>query len=623
MSTTLDPATQKSPASASRNGATLRPLTSAMGTSNFWRSSAPDAGAEGSGDAREAFLEHLRRRRTPRSLGALCKSPSPLAWGLSSELLPDVLIAAGDRPDPADNKTPRTKQSQRQAQRAIAAWLDDSASEEQTIEGALAAVGVAYLLADPTVAWSVDDWWQAADRVAAIARNGSSWHASEELSAEAALAQQLLAGELPLTLAYLFPEISPLHKLRGEARDRLSEGLAELLNGAGLWHGSLSSAARPLVACWTRCRAIGTQLKKGAWSSDAEDDYRCLVTAALQWSTPQGGQLLDRGDDDDAAWSPDFLQAMLKLGGDSADRSAALELFGKKLAGNASKIGAVQPEPADHCEWAGLATMRTNWSRRSPILGVDYSGQDVRIDFWHDRRCLVSGVWASVTTIDGKLRPLAGEWEEVCWESDDDVDYIELSVDLEGGGTLERQILLAHDEEFLLLADNIHTDDARQIEHRWQMPLSPELGWLPAEETCEGLLADEKTRARLFPLALPEWRADSTVGRFDLIDGCLQLEQRQRGCRLSAPVVIDFCRRRHEKECTWRQLTVAEALEHVPRDVAVGYRWQAGKDQYLFYRSLAAAANRTLIGQNLASECYFAKFLPPAGEVELLLEIES
>ena len=73
---------------------------------------------------------------------------------------------------------------------------------------------------------------------------------------------------------------------------------------------------------------------------------------------------------------------------------------------------------------------------------------------------------------------------------------------------------------------------------------------------------------------------------------------------------------------TWRQqLTVAEQLLNQPRDVAAGYRVQFGKRQWLIYRSLAKAANRTLLGVNLSTEFLLARF-GRDGEIETVLEIE-
>jgi hypothetical protein len=68
---------------------------------------------------------------------------------------------------------------------------------------------------------------------------------------------------------------------------------------------------------------------------------------------------------------------------------------------------------------------------------------------------------------------------------------------------------------------------------------------------------------------------------------------------------------------------VAESLVIQPADVAVGYRVQCGKDQWLFYRSQAPRANRTLLGQNTSSEFFAARFVAKTGGVEDLVEIQG
>ena len=80
--------------------------------------------------------------------------------------------------------------------------------------------------------------------------------------------------------------------------------------------------------------------------------------------------------------------------------------------------------------------------------------------------------------------------------------------------------------------------------------------------------------------------------------------------------------RRIAKKCTWRQLTVAQSLQIQGADVAVGYRLQCAKEQWLIYRSLGPKANRTLLGQNLSSESLVGRFLASSGEMDALVEIE-
>jgi hypothetical protein len=126
--------------------------------------------------------------------------------------------------------------------------------------------------------------------------------------------------------------------------------------------------------------------------------------------------------------------------------------------------------------------------------------------------------------------------------------------------------------------------------------------------------------ATVFPVCLPEWRCERG-GRLEWIDGQLVLTVPMHGRRLHAAVFVDLEERRQRRPATWRRLTVGQSLAAVPGDVAAGYRVQVGKSQWLIYRSLAPAGNRTVLGQNVTTEFIVARFRPD-GSAEKLLEIE-
>ena len=196
-------------------------------------------------------------------------------------------------------------------------------------------------------------------------------------------------------------------------------------------------------------------------------------------------------------------------------------------------------------------------------------------------------------------------------------------IELSGGARLERQILLARDDQFLLLSDNVLDAAGGPLVHRSQLPLDGAIGFCGEDETREGLLSTtaktkkQKPLARVLPLALPEWRVDTHAGELTCDESDagrhLQWTQQSAGRNLACPLFVDLSTTRLKKECTWRQLTVAQALEIQSPDVAVGYRVQCGREQWLIYRSLEAKANRTLLGHNLSSECLVARFLAPLG----------
>ena len=105
----------------------------------------------------------------------------------------------------------------------------------------------------------------------------------------------------------------------------------------------------------------------------------------------------------------------------------------------------------------------------------------------------------------------------------------------------------------------------------------------------------------------------------------ITLNQSIHGRRLFAPLWIDLSGRRvrrHDRDpLTWRQLTVGEQRQIVPRDVAVAYRVQCGEQQWVVYRSLAPPGNRTFLGVNLSTDFFVGRFASD-GETDSIVEIE-
>ncbi|MGD0899491.1 MAG: hypothetical protein ABR915_16785, partial [Thermoguttaceae bacterium] len=237
---------------------------------------------------------------------------------------------------------------------------------------------------------------------------------------------------------------------------------------------------------------------------------------------------------------------------------------------------------------------------------------------------------------------------------------------LSGGLRLERHLVLARKDRFLLRADAVLGARTRALRYQGRLPLAPGIAPRCAEQTREGFLvaiaAGKRRRglppvtrpglgkrlATVLPLALPEWRSDGDCPDFrghraqlgrengtvpfdpksegvagDLVGvaGALELRQAIRGRRLFAPLWLDLDRGRFRRRRTWRQLTVAESMAVLPPDAAVGYRVAAGGGQWLIYRSLAPKRNRSVLGHNLATETLVARFRRD-GEVQSIIEIE-
>jgi hypothetical protein len=234
---------------------------------------------------------------------------------------------------------------------------------------------------------------------------------------------------------------------------------------------------------------------------------------------------------------------------------------------------------------------------------------------------LLAGLWEWQLLLAGVDVKASGHWSSICSEVNNEAAYVEIELQAEGGVEIERQVFLARREGFAFLADAVKCPRKTSGEYQMRVPLAAKMRWQETLETHEGnLFAGRRRAARVIPLSLPEWRAERG-GRLHESNRHLQLTIPFHGQRLHAALFIDLDGRRQRRPITWRRLTVGESLKTVPSDVAVGYRIQVGRSQWLIYRSLAPRDNRTVLGQNFSSEFFVARF-PPSGIAEKLLEIE-
>jgi hypothetical protein len=313
------------------------------------------------------------------------------------------------------------------------------------------------------------------------------------------------------------------------------------------------------------------------------------------------------------------------LAGDRGDAAAAKKalprgVLCKHRKPNRSKL----PRPSLNSDWAGITVMADGWSQSDTRLAAAYIAAEMTIELSVAGQKLMAGLWDFETYCDGKLVQPTGDWEQLCWERGKRFDLVELGRPLSEGLLLERQILFGRDDAVLYLADSVISRDGAMhtIRHSMDLPLAQNIRWQSEPETRDGLLIGKKVRAAVLPVALSEWRADPRRGTLEARGGRLVLMQETLGRAVCCPLIIDLDRKRAKKPRTWRQLTVGENLEIAPHDVAVGFRAQSGDDQWLFYRSLGPAGNRTVLGQNIAGEFSAGRFLA-TGKFKQWIEIEA
>jgi hypothetical protein len=497
----------------------------------------------------------------------------------------------------------------------LATWLASPADGQWDAGFAMEALAWAHALPDLAAFVDREEWLALVERLLSLVGEAQTLPPGND-----PLAQQLLAGELGLTLAYLLPEISACRQLAKPSKALLTAGLGELLDGEGLPPGKHLGQIRALLACWTRARAILDAMSEGRWTARAEAQYQRFVRQSLRLTRPDGTHVLTRPTDRKAATADKDLLAAASASMDGDRQIAAMTLDGaKRPAPRGKKL--VLPEAASHSEQASMAVLRRGWDKQAPRLVVDYHGKAVQLEFCCGPDVFWSGDWELDVQQDGQALEPVSDWSEICWYSDAQIDYLEVEATFTGGLRVQRHIALAHEDGFLLVADSVLGGRPLSLEYRSRLPIGEGVRFEPAQESHEGVLVAPKRRALVLPLALPEWRSDRRPGLLAATQRGLELHQSSTAAAMFTPLFVDFEPRRNRRPFTWRQLTVAENLEILPSDIAVGYRVMVGDQQWLLYRSLAATGNRTLLGHNLISQLLIAQF-GRDGEVESLVEIE-
>lgn len=475
--------------------------------------------------------------------------------------------------------------------------------------------------------------WMARTRRA----GGSAGGILERLVREARSAQTALdAGDTSptrfmLTLARLFRDIEACRCLEPPAATALSAEVSRLVSGEGSvsLHGSSAVVGR--VARWASARGIASATGPAVWDEPTEKAFGRAVATALRLLGGQGRLLVGAGRMP-AAFSAPVLDA-------AADADCKRVRRTARLVGDAPKAEKAarwrhRTLARDmHDAASATAILRSGWDRDAVRVLLEYRDTVPHLEIAVGDRLLVDGPWRWRAIVDGRPVDAEGPWTLSCWESDRKATFLEIVAPLAGGLQIDRQIVLLPQDRVLLLADAVtrragHAEPTNGQPHRAGeglvvesfVPLASSLEGEQAEETREVLVYDTKPRLLALPLSLPEWKSAGRGG-FAVTAGGLSLEQASAGSRCHAPLWLDLDPRRQGRPLTWRQLTVADTRRNLPPHQATGYRVQLGREQWLVYRALDVARNRTLLGCNVSCEFLVGR-IGRSGVVDRLIEIQ-
>ena len=453
------------------------------------------------------------------------------------------------------------------------------------------------------------------------------------------------ACEVPLALAKQMSHLGGKDRIVGETLNRLALLIEQTAEDPQALLSFGAQDLRAFVASLIRSRWAADSVGARKWYPPQRRALAKLQSILLHLTDSTGHAMLDQSEA--SRHDVEFWTSLMRLCKEhkKVQLAAAVALpdeVGKHQGFKPAKIRKNKANdarlPKSSCYWekSHIVSMRRNWRKSDCQLALDFSGDSIWLDLCDESgKRIFSGDWDIAIEYRGKPVNIDVAWNEVCWFSDDDVDYLELECDLEGTCTIYRQVMLMRQEGMVYMADSV-MGNPQDTKADWKSistwTLDPSVSFQPQAKSNEGRIErhshDEQTNqdanepvALLLPLSLPEWRRGTTQGSLQGAPGKIMLEARTTRTRLLSSMLVSVGSKCRNPKYTWRTLTVAENLHKVSDDVAQGCRVQIGDDQWVFYRSLAPCLRRTLMGLHLSMEFYAGRFMKDDGTYEPLVEV--
>jgi hypothetical protein len=412
------------------------------------------------------------------------------------------------------------------------------------------------------------------------------------------------------------------------AMDSLAEYLERSQDTPAPWLTHGATYLRASLASVVRCRALANSLGLRKWYPPQQRALAELLRHAARWSRPDGTQLLGAGRTSpraQAMW--DALRKQTKSPKSMLTAMAFSGLGGKDLRElRKKKRDAIKlPALTYYSDDAACVCMQSDWTKKGSRLALDFSDSEIFIEALGPKgKPVLAGEWTASVELEEQSQIKLDEWSELCWFSDEDVDYLELEAKFGQHARVQRQVVLFRQERLLLLADALLCEQEGAWSLNARIPMAGGIRFEPMKKTTEGcLVTPAGDRCLTLPLNLPEWRRQLLAGELAVEGEDLVAKNQCNSRRLYSATLISLCNSHARKPFTWRRLTVGEDLRIVGQDEAAAFRVQIGSQQWVFYRTLAEAKRRTAVGMHTVADFYAGRLDKDNGDVDTLIQVEA
>lgn len=445
--------------------------------------------------------------------------------------------------------------------------------------------------------------------------------------------------EIPLALARQLSHLGGKDRIVSDSLNRIAELLEESAESPNhvLQRGGLD--LRAIIGSLVRSRWSANEVGARKWYPPQRKALSKLILHAVSLTDVNGSQLLF--DEADTRFDPSFWLSAYELAEQTKKLTTTMACalpapVGKGLGERPARLckdetnDSIMWKPSHYCDQTSIVTMRRTWREKGNRAALDFSSDVIWLDMLgEDGSRIFSGDWDIGLEKDGKELTIENSWEEVCWFSDDDVEYLELECSIDDVCKVQRQIMLMRNEGMFFTADALMANTNGNWKMRSTLDLVDGLSLKQDAETTECRLTrdradkESETVALLLPVSLPEWKRAQSNASIRQIGDKLEMTSQIVGNRIYAPMVFALKKLNKPLAYTWRQLTVAEDLRIQPREVAEAYRLQINQEHWVFYRSLTPCTRRTVMGLHLNNEFYAGRFSPSDGQFEAMIEVSQ